>query len=734
MVKKYLGIVAGLLMLAGCSNNDFTDNGIAPEGQKRTISTVSATIEGADTRVDLVDGKKLVWLASDHISVFSDDEDNGWITRFDITDGIGTSTATFKGESEVSGSEFYAFYPGTEFKLNQSAQTVYFYWIYDVIFSSDFSPMQRSIPMFAKGTGSNFVFQKLAGLLHFQVKGKGSLIEAKLIDNAGEKFGDYFTLEYGGTNLVLNPMDDSAREDYITGAPNLDTPLSDTEPVDIYFSLPANKTFEQGFSLELKYYDENKEEKTYTHKTEKGFAVKAGEVSTFPALVLSSSGGGVEPTYGWESNFCTLSGKEVSVSYYFNYDKTKIFWDFTFLTEDKADPIILEFWKDYNGGTPDLSWIDPTKYDDSILETSDFRFHDYENNLIYRPSDASIFTIMKNSDGTWSLRLEGVKLYENNGNGPDLSDIYVNFDGYFNYTPPPTWNFTGAAWMSGAYATIERDIEEAGDFSQYGAEHGRDFVRWRLRFTNFPWGSGSSIPSDFKEVVIIWEEEHEGVLPAFPTDATINEFWLDIMSQGYDIGGQYVMNDDNAQLSIHQNDDGAYEISVSKGIKMYPLDSDVVADPKASNFSFNGVLTEKYKEDEAPQGGIYINDGENSAMLIINTAYYFYSEDGIHIVFKDIQVSNKEINSIDNSYLLEDIKDAEIVLVEYGGDVFPPVGTYKSYLQLTDGAGNLLWKTDKDQDMEITSEGIEFYPSIKTPNGRSGKLDFVWNGAIDLQE
>ena len=128
MTKKYLGLAAGLLLLAGCTNNDFIDNGISPEGQKRTISTINATIDGADTRVNLVDGKKLVWLASDHISVFSDDEDNGWITRFDITDGIGTSTATFKGESEVSGSEFYAFYPGTEFKLNQSAQTVYHYY------------------------------------------------------------------------------------------------------------------------------------------------------------------------------------------------------------------------------------------------------------------------------------------------------------------------------------------------------------------------------------------------------------------------------------------------------------------------------------------------------------------------------------------------------------------------------------------------------------------------------
>ncbi len=582
MTKKYLGLAAGLLMLAGCSNNDFTDNGIAPEGQKRTISTVSATIEGADTRVDLVDGKKLVWLASDHISVFSDDEDNGGITRFDITDGVGTSAATFKGVDEVTGSEFYAFYPGTEFKLNQSTQTVYFYWFYDVIFSSDFSPMQRSIPMFAKGTGSNFVFQKLAGLLHFQVKGKGSLIEAKLIDNAGEKFGDYYTLEYGGTNLVLNPMDGSAREDYIIGTPN-DTPLSDTEPVDIYFSLPANKTFEQGFSLELKYYDENKEEKTYTHKTEKEFAVKAGEVSTFPALVLSSSGGGVEPTYGWESNFCDLSGKEVSVSYYFNYDKTRIFWDFVFLTEDKADPIILEFWKDYNGGTPDLSWLDPTKYDNSILASSDFRFHDLENNLIYRPSDFTVFTVFENSDGTWSLRLEGVKLYENNGAGPDLSDIYVTFDGYFNYTPPPTWHFSGAAWMSGAYNCYS-----------YGLDIQENSVR--MRFLNFPWGDGSSIPENFQEVVIIFPYIFEGETDtsSFPEEATITDFHLDIMSAGYD-GPRFEKVDDETPMNIQKNADGTYKITI-ENMKMYPLyniwDGPVMSEePILSNFTFEGELT-----------------------------------------------------------------------------------------------------------------------------------------------
>lgn len=102
-------------------------------------------------------------------------------------------------------------------------------------------------------------------------------------------------------------------------------------------------------------------------------------------------------------------------------------------------------------------------------------------------------------------------------------------------------------------------------------------------------------------------------------------------------------------------------------------------------------------------------------------------------MFEDIQVADIEINNINFSYLFEDIKDAEIVLDEpakEGG--VSPEWTENSYLQLTDGAGNLLWQTDEDQDLTITSEGMEFYLSIKAPNGRQAKLHFVWKGPIEV--
>lgn len=579
MKKFYFGLAALLFMAAGCSNDDFTDNGASsPEGQKRSLSIINASIAGADTRTDLVDGNKLVWLAGDHISVFSDDPVDGWITRFDITDGVGTSTATFKGVAEVKGSEFYAFYPGTIFKLNQEVQLLYFNWNYDVIFSSDPSPMQRSIPMFAKGTGENFVFQKLAGLLHFKIKGKGSLIKATLRDNAGVKFDDYFTVDYGGNNMILNPMDDSGLEDYITGTPSLDTPLSDTEAVDIYFSLPANKTFENGFSLELEYYDENKIERTYTHQTEKEFVVKAGEVSTFPAIVLSSTGGSEEPEFGWETNFFDLSGKDVDVSYYFSYDKTQIFWSLIFKTEDNADPIYLDFWMDYKGGNPELSWLSGIVFDKRLPEFADFRFHDFKTGSVYMLNLAESLTISENTDGTWSLRLKNVTL-ENNDDHTLLYNINLKFDGYFNFIPLPTWNFSGAAWMSGSYTSATMEVED-------------NTVKYQIRFLDFPWGDGAP-PSSFHEVMFKFRFVFEGDTPSFPTNAIIDDFYLDIFSQGYDWTGVYVKVDDDAVVTIYQNEDGAYEITI-KGVKMYPVDegweTNMAADPIISDFSFVGEL------------------------------------------------------------------------------------------------------------------------------------------------
>ena len=731
MTKKYLGFAAGLLLLAGCTNNDFTDNGAnVPDGQVRTISSITATLDQADTRL-VLENNLLVWEGQEHAFVFSDMETVG-LHDYELSYlDLKLNTADFYGD-EISGSEFYAFIPEPK-AVDFSANEATLRWGYDVIY--DQVNYNRSIPMFAKSHSSQMQFQQLSGILHFQIYGEGRLQSLTLTGNNGEKFYQNYKLKYTADEIKLEPTNISEEEptsvveSIMVSTDGKYQYLEEDEPFDVYFVLPAGMTFEKGFTISgVTEIEDFEKAITYTvpfeQKTTDSFTVKRAEVASFPAF---STTGDVEPEpeNGWISNFCDLSGSVVSVSYY--YSNSQVWWSFVFLTEDHADPIYIDIATENTGSAPSLANLD------GALVT-DLRMHDFSNNLIFRTDDVVHLIVKKNEDNTWYIAVKNMTIYENNGDAANQKSIYVKFNGNVNVEPPASWSFTGAAWISGAYATIERVIEEAGDFSQFGAEHSRDFVRWRLRFTNFPWGFFKGyIPEDFYEVVVIWEEEHDGLLPAFPTNVTIDDFWLDIMSNGYDMAGQYVMDDDDAQLTIHQNDDGTYEISVSDDIKMYPVDSDVAADPKPSNFSFNGVLTEKYKSDENPEGEIYINDGENSATLIFNTAYFTYQGDGLHIMFEDIQVADIEINNINFSYLFEDIKNAEIVWDEpakEGG--VSPEWTENSYLQLTDGAGNLLWQTDKDQDLTITSEGMEFYPSIKAPNGRQAKLHFVWKGPIEV--
>ena len=96
MNRHRLGFIAGLLLLAGCSNNDFTDDGnIIPDGQKKTISSITAVMDEADTRAQLVEGHKVAWDQGDYMMVYSDlDEWDG--RQYDLVSGAGTSTGSLR--------------------------------------------------------------------------------------------------------------------------------------------------------------------------------------------------------------------------------------------------------------------------------------------------------------------------------------------------------------------------------------------------------------------------------------------------------------------------------------------------------------------------------------------------------------------------------------------------------------------------------------------------------------
>ena len=582
MIKKILGLAAGLLFLAGCSNNDFTDNGMnnAPEGQRRSISTITATMESADTRLFFLGENKLYWDAGDKILVLSDEGDATNPQHFQATSvDLDTGVALFKG-NPVYGSEFYAFYPLPS-SHNWLTNVAVIPWDYTAIYYGTSSYVNT--PMFAKSVNEQMEFMQLGGFVHFRIFGSGRLRELTLRGNNNEEFYSGFNLYYASDHsLALEPNPSEGVSSYITDnfvkKSDNDAPvLSESNPFDVFYALPANMTFENGFTISGVFLNEDDQLKSFSMKTEKEFTVKRAEVSHFRDIEIGRYGD-VE-VRGWKTNFCDLSGLEVEVTPY--RDGDKVAWNLTFLTDDKGDPVIVTFKTDYTSGVPTLDNLDGLKLTGAEVVASDLRFHDFENNLIYRVKESGQLNINKDENGIWSLEVKGMTLYENNEVGPDQEGIYLKFNGIFDFIPLPTWNFSGAALMSGAYTSATMDV----------AGH---TVNYQIRFSTMPFPKITPY-SSFQEVMIKFGYVFEGDTPSFPTKATIDDFYLDIFSQSYYWGGVYVKVDEDAVMTIYQNDDGAYEINIT-GMKMYRATSsedwspNMATEPEISNFSFVGEL------------------------------------------------------------------------------------------------------------------------------------------------
>ena len=422
MTKKYLRLAAGLLLLAGCTNNDFIDDGVNPDGQMRSISTIDATIEGADTRVDLKNGKKVIWLASDYISVFSD---VSGAHRYDITSGVGTSSATFAGDV-VIGNEFYALSQADIINLDQANHEISFYWMNDVIFSVDGS-MQRFMPMFSKSNGNNMVFQQLAGILHFQIKGAGQLTNVSFSGNNGELFCPQYTLNYASN--VLQPLSEEYAMSVISDFPKATALLSPSKALDVYISLPSDMVFNNGFSLKVDYISEAGEALSYTQKSTNKFSVKRGEVSTFPAF--SVTGEAPEPNNSWTLSLNNKSGAYAEVSYTFPpSDSGIVNWIVNFYdAENPADQTCMVHMAfpglPHTGGTPSLDMLDGMRFSGDDFHAA---LNDYtgEEEVLYLISGTKVH-FDKDGD-TWHIYFEDATA-KVSGESTTIDDVDFDYTG-----------------------------------------------------------------------------------------------------------------------------------------------------------------------------------------------------------------------------------------------------------------------------------------------------------------
>ncbi|MBO7419428.1 MAG: hypothetical protein J6U14_10930 [Bacteroidaceae bacterium] len=462
MAKKYLGFAAVLLLLAGCSNNDFTDNGAnVPESQLSAISTINAMMDNADTRLYLNENE-VRWKGNETIYVFSDIESANWY-EYKLSTIRSDMSAEFAGDA-ISGTEFYALHPKPT-AVDGTARTATIPWKYEILY--DKMNTYCSFPIFAKSRNSNMLFKQLGGLLHLTIYGKGILKTLTLKGNNNEGLYNYYDLNFADDDLELTPntnlgmpISDISLVDpqVFTG----DLTLSEEEPLDIYFILPAGLTFEKGFTISGTTEVEDLETATHSfvpfeQKTTDSFTVKRAEMANFPAFSTTGIMPTPEPVNGWISNFFDFSGTEAGAYCYII--NGKVDWQFAFFVDNESeegpkDVLAIEFFTDYTGGAPTLSWLEGTDVQD--LEAS--RFHGPDGN-IYRIGDSSGFKVKRNPDGTWSLSVEDATVYNNNASSEKMEGIYLKFRGKLTGNVPETaWTISGGLDFGGNEASVYADV------------------------------------------------------------------------------------------------------------------------------------------------------------------------------------------------------------------------------------------------------------------------------------
>ena len=287
-----MALAAGLLILAGCSNEEF--KGYKGNEGVKTITSLTATLsEKADTRLHIINGweggdKHLGWQEGDRIEVYSDLESE--TQAFYLTSISEDETvATFLGEDKVTGNTFYAFFP------EGSTRTAY-----EMINVDDDNPLLLRVnydnsytaypftdedfftyaPMVAISDGSGFAFKQTTGMVHFCVTGIDNIGRVIFKGNNGEPLlgNGYIDLSQDEPQLVIEQGNTEMRVWDVT---------ADRDDIHVYFCIPPT-TFTKGITLEI--WPENDEyADNHIIKTlSEPMTVGRAEVKTFPTIDVNA--------------------------------------------------------------------------------------------------------------------------------------------------------------------------------------------------------------------------------------------------------------------------------------------------------------------------------------------------------------------------------------------------------------------------------------------------------------
>lgn len=291
MKKLNLALMAGLLILAGCSNDEFNKYK-GNEGVK-TITSLTATLnEKADTRLHIIDGweggdKLLGWQYGDEIEVYSDL--NSETSVYYITNiAEGETVATFAGD-EVTGNTFYAFFP------EGSTRTAY-----EMINVDEDNPLLLRVnydnsytahpftdedfftyaPMVAISDGDGFAFKQTTGMVHFCVTGIDNIGRVIFKGNNGEPLlgNGYIDLSQDEPQLVIEQGETDMEVWGVT---------ADQDDIHVYFCIPPT-TFTKGITLEVWPEDDEYADNHIIKTLSEPMTIGRAEVKTFPTIDVNA--------------------------------------------------------------------------------------------------------------------------------------------------------------------------------------------------------------------------------------------------------------------------------------------------------------------------------------------------------------------------------------------------------------------------------------------------------------
>lgn len=367
-LKNFLVFIMAFVF-AACSNEDFVnykDVGV------KSFSSFTATIEEtADTRVYLGDaaqeGKKRVyWNVGDKIFITSDTEK--YFKTYTVKSIINDQKVVFDGEM-ISGNTFYAYYQNIDsyfcFDYNSVSFEAY---IPNIMF---YEGDEIHIPMVAVSNSNNLTFKQVAGMIHFSIGGIDKLESVYLKGNNNEYLYGYGFIDLKSEKPEFQLISSDYESRFFDG--NIlkdDLIILGDSIVDIYYYLPP-MTFEKGFTLMIKGYDEYGNPISYNKMTTTNQIVKRGEINHYKVVNVQDELDDLNERH--IINFKDYNVKTICINYFdtdgdgeLSYEEASAVSVIPTINVDNINYSIFSNINNLDDGTHLIEWFDELKFFTSL--------------------------------------------------------------------------------------------------------------------------------------------------------------------------------------------------------------------------------------------------------------------------------------------------------------------------------------------------------------------------------